>query len=96
MQLQELKEAELEVIKETRKEFLSEVILSEEGIEMLLNFISIIAEKKAVGTKSHARYTVFILSNRMLRILKCAHDSMLKGYYEITMVFFDSLLKHIY
>lgn len=81
----ELAAAENEVVEQTLKEFPKTVSLSENAIGLLLNMVQVTANEKAVSTREYGGYSVFILSNRMIRVLSCAHNAIMKGYYEIGM-----------
>jgi len=81
----ELAAAENEVVEQTLKEFPKTVSLSENAIGLLLNMVQVAANEKAVSTREYRGYSVFILSNRIIRVLSCAHNAIMKGYYEIGM-----------
>jgi len=83
--LNALKEREKEVAELTCKEFPETASLSENAIELLLNMIQIASDEKAVSTKEHGGYSVFILANRSVRLLSCAHNAIVKGYYDVGM-----------
>jgi len=83
--LNALKEGEREVAELTSREFPKIVNLSENAIELLLNIIQIASDEKAVSTKEHAGYSVFVLANRSVRLLLRAHDAIVKSYYDVGM-----------
>lgn len=79
-----LESEESKVSAQTRKEFKNATNQIERGFDVLKEIIHIITKKEAVG-ESFKRYTVYILSYRILRILRSAYWCMLCGYYDIAM-----------
>lgn len=55
---------------------------TEDGFDLLWCMLGLIAKMDAVGN-SHARYAVYVLSYRLLRILRSAYWCMESGYYDV-------------
>jgi len=77
-----LKVEESNIFSQTKKEFKNVTNHIEKGFDLLKGAIDIITKKEAVG-ESYKRFAVYILSFRILRILRSAYWCMLCGYYDI-------------
>lgn len=77
-----LKVDEAKIFSQTKKEFENATNHIEKGFDLLWGIIDIITKKEAVG-ESYKRYAVYILTYRILRILRSAYWCMLCGYYDI-------------
>lgn len=80
--LEKLALEELAIRNRTGQELGGVISHTEDGFDLLWHILGIIAKKEAVG-KSHARYAVYILSHRLLRILRSAYWCMEHGYYDV-------------
>ena len=83
MLLRELEEKELKVIEQTKKDFFNEMDLSDKTINFYLETVNLLSEKNV--ELNFSRSAVFLLSYRILRYLRCAYESMIKGYYDTSM-----------
>lgn len=73
---------ESDIKRETRQELEKMTNHIEDGFDLLWCVLGTITEKEAVG-KSYARYAVYVLSYRLLRILRSAYWCMENGYYDV-------------
>ena len=79
-----LRKDELRTIRKSKREYKIELALMKENLDFFLKTFEVLSKKK-VHNFSFSQDASYMISYRIFRLIRCAFNSSLEGYYEVAM-----------